>query len=159
LKSLTSRWAFLCLHDYLQRARLAILHFSIRAYIEGMKDYPFERTQTVYPAGTLLRVRAYGVIRHYGIATGYGTVIHTSARFGRVEETDMAAFSNGNTVTAVNVRTGVSGSELVARARLRKGDRYNALFNNCQHFVTWVMEGRGRSEQLGPLDARRLSGK
>jgi hypothetical protein len=122
-----------------------------------MSNYPFERTATVYPAGTLLRVKAYRVIRHYGIATGYGTVIHTSARFGRVEETDMAAFSNGNRVYAVHVETGVSGSELVTRARMRKGERYNPLLNNCQHFVTWVLEGKGRSEQLGPLDARRLS--
>lgn len=124
-----------------------------------MNDYPFERTATVYPPGTLLKVKAYGFIRHYGIATGYGTVIHTSARFGRVEETDMADFSQGNRVSVINFATGLSGSELVARARSRKGDRYNALINNCQHFVTWVLEGKGRSEQLGPLDARRLSGK
>lgn len=124
-----------------------------------MNDYPFERTPTVYPAGTLLQVKAYGFIRHYGISTGYGTVIHTSARFGRVEETDMAGFSQGSRVSVKNIATGLSGSELVARARSRKGDRYNVLVNNCQHFVTWVIEGKGRSEQLGPLDARRLSGK
>lgn len=122
-----------------------------------MTDYPFERTATVYPAGTLLEVKAYGFVKHYGIATGYGTVIHTSARFGRVEETDMADFSQGKLVKAMSIKAGVDGSELVARARGRKGDRYNVLINNCQHFVTWVLEGKGRSEQLGPLDARRLS--
>lgn len=122
-----------------------------------MNDYPFERTTIVYPAGTLLQVKAYGFIRHYGIATGYGTVIHTSARFGKVEETDMADFSLGNRVRVIDMATGISGSEFVARARSRKGDRYNPLVNNCQHFVTWVLEGKGRSEQLGPLDARRLS--
>ncbi|RKQ69335.1 lecithin:retinol acyltransferase [Litorimonas taeanensis] len=122
-----------------------------------MSDYPFERTNTVYPAGTLLQVRAYGFIRHYGIATGYGTVIHSSARFGRVEETDMQDFSNGNKVFPISGQANIDGAELVARARLRKGQRYNALFNNCQHFVTWVIEGKSRSEQLGPLDARRLS--
>ncbi len=122
-----------------------------------MSDYPFERTATVYPAGTLLEVRAYSIVRHYGIATGYGTVIHTSARFGRVEETDMTAFSQGAPVKIHHIACSVTGPELVARARSRKGDRYNVLINNCQHFVTWVMEGKGRSEQLGPLDARRLS--
>jgi len=122
-----------------------------------MTNYPFERTANVYPAGTLLEVKAYGFVRHYGIATGYGTVIHTSARFGRVEETDMADFSQGKLVKAMSLTTGVDGAELVARARGRKGDRYNVLINNCQHFVTWVLEGKGRSDQLGPLDARRLS--
>lgn len=122
-----------------------------------MTDYPFERTATVYPAGTILQVKAFGFVTHYGIATGYGTVIHTSARFGRVEETDMADFSQGKSVKALHLSAGISGPEFVARARSRKGDRYNVLINNCEHFVTWVMEGKGRSAQLGPLDARRLS--
>ena len=53
-----------------------------------MNDYPFERSPIVHPAGTVLSITVYGVIKHFGIATGYGTVIHTSRRFGRVEETD-----------------------------------------------------------------------
>lgn len=122
-----------------------------------MSDYPFERTATVYPAGTILQVKAFGFVTHFGIATGYGTVIHTSARFGRVEETDMADFSQGKSVRALHLSADISGAELVARARSRKGDRYNVLVNNCEHFVTWVMEGKARSAQLGPLDARRLS--
>jgi len=122
-----------------------------------MTDFPFERTATVYPAGTILQVKAFGFVTHYGISTGYGTVIHTSARFGRVEETDMADFSQAKPVQAIQLASGISGSELVARARSRKGDRYNVLVNNCEHFVTWVMEGKGRSSQLGLLDARRLS--
>ena len=52
-----------------------------------MTDYPFERTATVYPAGTVLQVKAFGFVTHYGIATGYGTVIPNSARFCRVEAT------------------------------------------------------------------------
>ncbi|MEP1230736.1 MAG: hypothetical protein ABJG88_08680, partial [Litorimonas sp.] len=60
-----------------------------------MTDYPFERVSEIYPAGAVLEVRAFGVIRHYGIATGYGTIIHASRRFGKVDETDMADFSQG----------------------------------------------------------------
>ena len=122
-----------------------------------MTDYPFERTNQIYPAGSVLEVRAFGVIRHYGIATGYGTVIHASRRFGRVDETDMAAFSQGAAVTLIPYSHHMDGSAIVARARLKKGQRYNVLINNCEHFITWVLEGKGRSPQLGPLDGRRLS--
>lgn len=122
-----------------------------------MADYPFERAPRIYPAGSLLEVKAFGLIRHYGIATGYGTVIHASRRFGRVDETDMADFSQGNIISLVPYGRSVSGAEIVARARLKKGKRYNVLVNNCEHFITWVLEGKGRSPQLGPLDGRRLS--
>ncbi|WP_409432956.1 lecithin retinol acyltransferase family protein [Litorimonas sp. RW-G-Af-16] len=122
-----------------------------------MSNYPFERAPRIYPAGSLLVVKAYGVIRHYGLATGYGTVIHASRRFGKVEETDMAAFAQGNIITLVPYAHTLSGAEIVARARLKKGQRYNVIINNCEHFITWVLEGKGRSPQLGPLDGRRLS--
>jgi len=122
-----------------------------------MSDYPFERSAVVYPAGTVLSVTVYGVIKHFGIATGYGTVIHASRRFGRVEETDLAAFCDGRRPRIIPYAMPVSGSEIVARARSKRGQRYNVLLNNCEHFMTWVTEGKGRSAQLGPADARRLS--
>lgn len=122
-----------------------------------MSDYPYERAGRVYPAGTLLQVRAFGLVRHYGIATGYGTVIHASRRFGRVDETDMAGFSGGAIISQIPYQHSLSGAEIVARARLKKGKRYNVVFGNCEHFITWVLEGKGRSPQLGPLDGRRLS--
>ncbi len=122
-----------------------------------MSDFPFERTTQVHSPGTVLMVQVYGVIRHYGIATGYGTVIHTSRRFGYVKETDMADFSQGRPVSAVRHTLAIDGSTLVARARSRKGDRYNVLVNNCEHFVTWVISGKGRSRQLGPVDARQFT--
>ncbi len=121
-----------------------------------MKDYPFENSGHVYPAGTLLQVRVYGFIRHVGLATGYGTVIHASRRFGRVEETGLAAFLGGGRAQVVPYAHSLTGSEIVARARSKKGQRYNVLINNCEHFVSWVLTGQRRSEQLGPADARRV---
>ena len=121
-----------------------------------MRDYPFERAPSVYPAGTLLQVRVYGLIKHVGLATGYGTVIHASRRFGRVEETDLAAFLSGGRAEVVPYTHPMSGSEIVARARSKKGQRYNVLINNCEHFVSWVLTGKRRSRQLGPADARRV---
>ena len=121
-----------------------------------MNDFHFERGGAVYPAGTLLQVRVYGVIRHVGLATGYGTVIHASRRFGRVEETELAAFLGGGRARVMPYTHTLSGTEIVARARSKKGQRYNVLINNCEHFVTWVLTGQRRSKQLGPADARRV---
>lgn len=121
-----------------------------------MTDYPFERSATVYPAGTLLKVRVYGLVNHVGLATGYGTVIHASRRFGRVEETELADFLGGGRAQVVPYAHTLSGSEIVARARSKKGQRYNVMINNCEHFVSWVLTGKGRSKQLGPADARRV---
>ena len=121
-----------------------------------MTDFPFERAAHVYPAGTLLQVRVYGIIRHVGIATGYGTVIHASRRFGRVAETDLAAFLAGGRVEIIPYSHTLSPAQIVARARSKKGQRYNVLINNCEHFVSWVLSGKRRSGQLGPADARRV---
>ncbi|MEE9347414.1 MAG: lecithin retinol acyltransferase family protein [Robiginitomaculum sp.] len=121
-----------------------------------MSNYPFE-THDAHAAGTLLMIEVYGVVKHYGLATGYGTVIHASRRFGRVEESDFHVFCHGRAPRAMPYSSAVSGSEIVARARSRKGQRYNVLSRNCEHFITWVLEGKGRSKQLGPADARRFS--
>ncbi len=120
-----------------------------------MANYPFESGHPVHPAGTVVMIRVFGTIKHYGICTGYGTVIHASRRFGRVEESDFETFCHGRRPQIV--QQVANGSEIVARARSRKGQRYNVLHNNCEHFITWVIEGKGRSSQLGPVDTRRLS--
>ena len=122
-----------------------------------MTDFPFERSTIVHPAGTLLQVRVYGFIKHVGIATGYGTIIHASRRFGRVEESDLADFlSGGHPKVIPYSHASLSGAEIVARARSKKGQRYNVLINNCEHFVSWVLTGKRRSRQLGPADPRQI---
>jgi len=122
-----------------------------------MNPYPFEGHHPVHPAGTIVMIRVFGAIKHYGICTGYGTVIHTSRRFGRAVESDFETFCHGRRAVVVPHSSPVEGSMLAARARSRKGQRYNVLNNNCEHFVTWVVEGKARSAQLGPADIRRLS--
>ncbi len=69
----------------------------------------------------------------------------------------MASFLSGGRAVVIPYSHHLSGSEIVARARSKKGQRYNVLFNNCEHFVSWVLTGKGRSAQLGPMDARRMS--
>lgn len=121
-----------------------------------MTPYPFEKQNSVYPPATLLEVRVYGVIRHVGLTTGYGTIIHASRRVGRVAETDFDMFSQGQPVKIIPYSPPLDPLEIVSRARRKKGKRYNVLFNNCEHFISWVIEGKGRSQQLGLLDGRRF---
>lgn len=117
-----------------------------------MSDYPYENVPVIHPAGTVLSVRFMGGLRHVGLATGYGTVIHSSARFGQVSETSQAKFSQGTAIDIIPYATDLTGSEIVARARGKIGQRYGVFTRNCEHFVNWVITGKAKSGQLGPLD-------
>lgn len=125
-------------------------------YIIPMRRYDYERVSKIHPAGTILETEAYGVIRHVGIATGYGTVIHASRRYGQVLETSENLFARGKPIRTIPHRSTLSGSQLVVRARSKIGQRYGVLTRNCEHFVGWVVSGQARSGQLGPLDLGRL---
>lgn len=121
-----------------------------------MSRFAYETAGRIYPAGTLLAVRVRGIIDHVGLATGYGTVIHSSMRHGRVLETDMDTFSGGRPIRIMPYRSPLSGTEVIVRARGKIGQRYNPLTRNCQHFVTWCVSGEARSKQLGLFDMGRL---
>jgi len=44
------------------------------------------------------------------------------------------------------------GKESVRRARQRIGEKkYNLVFNNCEHFVMWCIQGKHSSEQVNRL--------
>ena len=92
---------------------------------------------------------------HHGIYVGSGRVIHyagfaRSEHRGPVEEVPIEQFADGH---AVAVRPHpfpkYSGEETVLRARSRLGENsYRLLTNNCEHFCTWCVCGKGRSEQV-----------
>ena len=92
-----------------------------------MSRYDYERVAKIHPAGTILETDAYGVIRHVGIATGYGTVIHSSGRYGQVLETSEKLFSRGKPIRTIPHRSTLSGSALVVRARSKIGQRYGVV--------------------------------
>lgn len=121
-----------------------------------MSRFDYEKLGTIHSAGTILETDAYGVIRHVGIATGYGTVIHASRRYGQVLETSEKLFSRGKPIRTLTHNSKLSGTHLVVRARQKIGQRYGVFTRNCEHFVEWVVSGEARSEQLGPLDLSRL---
>jgi len=121
-----------------------------------MSRFAYETLSVIHPAGTILETDAYGVVRHVGIATGYGNVIHASSRYGQVLETSEKQFSRGKPIRVIPHRSTRSGSQIVVRARSKIGQRYGVLTRNCEHFVNWVISGRAHSGQLGPLDLGRL---
>ncbi|EKS66553.1 MULTISPECIES: lecithin retinol acyltransferase family protein [Caballeronia] len=104
--------------------------------------------------GTELVTRRSGY-EHHGIYAGNGMVIHyagfaKSLHRGPVEEVPVEQFAAGHEVTIrQNPAAKFVGMEAVRRARSRLGeDNYHLLTNNCEHFVTWCLDGRARSRQV-----------
>lgn len=96
-----------------------------------------------------------GAYKHHGIATGPKTIIHYLGKKGvyvdgNIAETGLTKFSDG---APIRVRRHPKRlhdrTASVARARERLGEtKYNLLFNNCEHFVQWCIEGRKESDQV-----------
>jgi hypothetical protein len=114
-------------------------------------------------AGDHLWVRCTGYA-HHGIASGKNTVIHYMGKKGLYEdgmiaETTLENFSDGAEVHVKDHSDRQHGRlESVRRANQRIGEaEYNLVFNNCEHFVTWCIEGEHTSEQVN--DIFRASGK
>lgn len=92
-----------------------------------------------------------GVYKHHGIDCGDGSVIHYRKPSEIVERTSFATFSRGNPVYLVEYSVGFCfiADVVVERAESRLGeDKYNFLFNNCEHFATWCKTGISDSKQI-----------
>jgi hypothetical protein len=92
-----------------------------------------------------------GVYQHHGIDCGDGTVIHYRKPSEIVECTPFSIFSKGNTVYVKEYTAEFCfvPNVVIQRARSRLGEnRYNLLFNNCEHFATWCKTGIGDSKQV-----------
>ncbi len=92
-----------------------------------------------------------GVYKHHGIDVGDGSVIHYRKPSEVVECTSFATFSRGNPVYVRQYPEGFCfiGEVVVNRARSRLGEqKYNLLFNNCEHFATWCKTGISESQQI-----------
>ena len=98
-----------------------------------------------------LRVpRQHGLFVHHGIDLGDGTVAHYLE--GRqILRSTLQDFSLGQTIASVSYPPGSCSPPGVtlARALGRLGEqRYNLIFNNCEHFAHWCKTGRHRSAQV-----------
>lgn len=85
---------------------------------------------------------------HHGVYAGDGWVVHKD--FGPVRLESMASFARGAKVRVCPPRPGdFPTATVLARAVSRLGeDRYDLLFDNCEHFVRWCRTGKADSPQV-----------
>jgi hypothetical protein len=92
--------------------------------------------------------RRHGLFLHHGIDLGDGTIAHYLE--GReILRSPLASFAGELPVAVVNHDDASPAGVTLRRAMGRIGEqRYNLLFNNCEHFATWCKTGRHRSRQV-----------
>ena len=92
-----------------------------------------------------------GIYEHHGIDCGDDTVIHYRKPSEVIERTSLATFNRGNLVYLKQYTEGFCfvPEVVVERAESRLGEqKYNLLFNNCEHFATWCKIGISDSKQI-----------
>jgi len=93
---------------------------------------------------------------HHGIYIGNQQVIHYAgfinglSNKGPVSVTSLERFDNGFGYWVENhLDRPYDAMDSVVRAYSRLGeDSYHILFNNCEHFVSWCIEGLHSSSQI-----------
>ncbi|MFB2919984.1 lecithin retinol acyltransferase family protein [Aerosakkonema funiforme] len=90
-----------------------------------------------------------GVYQHHGIDCGDGTVIHYRKPSATIERTSIATMAQGSKVYVKQYQTCFIPDVAIRRAESRLGEqKYNLLFNNCEHFATWCKTGVSYSQQV-----------
>jgi hypothetical protein len=92
-----------------------------------------------------------GIYQHHGIDCGDNTVIHYRKPSEIIERTSLETFTRGNQIYVRQYPAGFCfiPDVVVARAESRLGEnKYNLLFNNCEHFATWCKTGISQSQQI-----------
>jgi len=94
--------------------------------------------------------RQHGLFDHHGIDLGDGTVAHY-LEGSQILRSPLEQFRRGEDATVVSydpAHISPSGVTL-RRAMGRLGEqRYNLVFNNCEHFAIWCKTGHHRSTQV-----------
>lgn len=95
---------------------------------------------------------------HHGIYCGNGQVVHYSGfaqafKKGSLEITTLERFLGSEkkyyVIKYPANKVMFSAKDIVRRALSRIGeDRYNLVFNNCEHFAAWCMTGKSESKQV-----------
>lgn len=107
------------------------------------------RGDQIYVYRELLNLQ--GLYEHHGIDCGDGTVIHYRKPSETIERTSLATFTRGNPTYIRQYPNGFCfiPEIVVQRAESRLGEqKYNLLFNNCEHFATWCKTGINDSQQI-----------
>ncbi|MBR8830758.1 MAG: hypothetical protein N5P05_000992 [Chroococcopsis gigantea SAG 12.99] len=107
------------------------------------------RGDQIYAYRELMNLQ--GVYEHHGIDCGDGTVIHYRKPSEKIERTSLETFSMGKPLYICKYPVGFCfiPDVVVQRAESRLGEqKYNLLFNNCEHLATWCKTGVSDSKQI-----------
>jgi len=95
-----------------------------------------------------------GIYSHHGIDLGDGRVIHYSGladglHGGPVAICSESDFARGRKIKVIHHRDASPPDVVIERALSRLNeDEYGVVRNNCEHFASWALTGRGRSRQV-----------
>lgn len=98
-----------------------------------------------------------GLYSHHGIYIGKKQVVHYSGKSDSlfdfsdavVEITTLENFANGGIIHQVTHSSSYKKSDIVANALSRIGEKkYSLMFNNCEHFANWCVNGNEQSDQV-----------
>ncbi|OLP19485.1 hypothetical protein BST81_05300 [Leptolyngbya sp. 'hensonii'] len=90
-----------------------------------------------------------GLYEHHGIDCGDGTVIHYQKGKETIARTSMAVFSSNRSLYVKQYDVSYVPDVVIHRAESRLGEqKYNLIFNNCEHFANWCKTGRHESLQV-----------
>ena len=85
---------------------------------------------------------------HHGIDLGDGTVAHY-LEGEQILRSNLDDFTNGESPRVIDHAEADPTGLTLRRAMSRIGEqRYNLLFNNCEHFAVWCKTGQHRSGQV-----------
>lgn len=105
------------------------------------------RGDQIYAIRELLTIE--GVYQHHGIDCGDGTVIHYRKPNAIVDRTSIATMAQGGKIYVKSYKTCFVPDVVIRRAESRLGEqKYNLLFNNCEHFANWCKTGVNFSQQV-----------
>ena len=92
--------------------------------------------------------RRGGLYTHHGIDLGDGSVVHY-LEGETIVRTSQDYFCRGEAIRIRDYLVCDPPEVTIERALSRIGEqRYNVLFNNCEHFATWCKTGRANSSQV-----------
>jgi len=92
--------------------------------------------------------RQHGLFLHHGIDLGDGTIAHY-LEGKEILRSPLAEFKRGLETSVVEHEHPSPVGVTLRRAMSRIGEqRYNLLFNNCEHFASWCKTGRHQSGQV-----------